>query len=359
MLADGQSLLTIVLHPIISDDREKSVLAYSLTRILDGGPAGDTQLTDILAGTREAEWLQTEQAQQSLSYWRQTIGLDYAATTFPTRFNSGGLAGVARAQHRFSIEPGLWEKLDRHAQQKGYQVERVLHAAFCALLARYSGNYALLTGLLIARPQKEHLAIRGRAEQILPLTLSLTSRNSLDDVITAITSVTQEGLARLVPLERITQELVVDEAAAQEAVVKALFEFREPYAIPRHATNLAPLGARADSELSLVIEAGLDGAASGLIDYAHDLYDSALIARVSRHFILVLEQIVARPNVRIKDIELVGSDELDQLSAPYEDEVVNDDRPVHELISAHSRQTPEKTAIVYGDEEWSHGWLEA
>ncbi|MGO8506686.1 hypothetical protein AB9F35_35840, partial [Rhizobium leguminosarum] len=45
----------------------------------------------------------------------------------------------------------------------------------------------------------------------------------LDDVIAASSSATEEGLARLVPLERITQELVVDEAAAQEAVVKALF----------------------------------------------------------------------------------------------------------------------------------------
>ncbi|KZS55141.1 amino acid adenylation domain-containing protein [Rhizobium sp. BK591] len=359
LLAGGQSLLTIVLHPIIADDREKSVLAGSLTRILDGRPAGETQPAEILAGTREAEWLQTEEAQQSLSYWRDTIGLDYAASTFPTRFNSGGLAGVARAQHEFSIEPDLWEKLEQHAQQKGYPVERVLHAAFCALLARYSGNYALLTGLLIARPQMEHLADRGRAEQVLPLILSLTSRNSLDDVIAAISSATEEGLRRLVPLERITQELVVDEAAAQEAVVKALFEFREPYPIPAHATNLEPLGARADSELSLVIEADLNGAASGLIDYAQDLYDSSLIARVSRHFGLVLEQIVARDNVRIKDIELVGSGELDWLSAPYEDDVINDDRPVYELIAAHSRQTPDKTAIVYGDEEWSHGWLEA
>lgn len=191
LLADGQSLLTIVLHPAISDDREKSILGGSLTRILDGTPAGDTQLADISAGTREAEWLQTEQAQESLSYWRQTIGFDYAASTFPTRFNSGGLAGVARAQHRFSIEPGLWDKLDRYAQHKGYQVEHVLHAAFCVLLARYSGNYALLTGLLIARPQKEHLANRGRAEQVLPVILSLASRNSLDDVIAAISSATE------------------------------------------------------------------------------------------------------------------------------------------------------------------------
>ncbi|ANL43989.1 amino acid adenylation domain-containing protein (plasmid) [Rhizobium phaseoli] len=35
-LAEAQLLLTIVLHPIICDDREKSVLARSLARILDG-----------------------------------------------------------------------------------------------------------------------------------------------------------------------------------------------------------------------------------------------------------------------------------------------------------------------------------
>ncbi|PDT02547.1 non-ribosomal peptide synthetase [Rhizobium chutanense] len=357
-LADGQSLLTIVLHPIISDDREKSALAASLARILDG-ETGDIKPAEISAGTREEEWLETDEAREALAYWRETIGLDYAASTFPTRFNSGGLAGVARAQHRFEIGPELWSKLERHAGEKGFQVERVLHAAFSALLARYSGNYALLTGLLVARPGTAHLASRGRAEQVLPLVLPLASKNSLDEVVAAISMATEEGLARLVPLERITQELVVDEAAAQEAVVKALFEFREPYPVASHATNLEPSGARADSELSLVVEARLDGSAWGLIDYAQDLYDGALIARVARHFGLVLEQIVAQPGLRIKDIELVGSDELDWLSAPYEDDVVNDDRPVHELISAHSRRTPEKTAIVYGDEEWSHGWLEA
>ncbi|WP_049732134.1 non-ribosomal peptide synthetase [Rhizobium ecuadorense] len=357
-LAQGQSLLTIVLHPIVCDDREKSALAGSLARILDGEPVGDMHPVDISAGTREADWLETDEAREALAYWRDAIGLDYAASTFPTRFNSGGLAGVARAQHRFSIEPDLWSKLERHAEDKGVHVKRVLHAAFCALLARYSGNYALLTGLLVARPDRQHFASRGRAEQVLPLILSLTSRHSIDDVIAAISQASEEGERRLVPLERITQELVVDEAAAQEAVVKALFEFRGPYALPGNATNLEPPGARADSELSLVVEAHSDGA-SVLIDYAQDLYDGALVARLARHFGLVLEQMVAQPNVRIKDVELVGADELDWLSAPYEDDVVNDDRPVHELIAAHSRRTPEKTAIVYGDEEWSHGWLEA
>jgi len=357
-LAQGQSLLTIVLHPIVCDDHEKSVLARSLARILDGEPIGDMHPLEISAGTREADWLETDEAREALAYWRDTIGLDYAASTFPTRFNSGGLAGVARAQHRFSIEADLWSKLERDAAGKGVPVERVLHAAFCALLARYSGNYALLTGLLVARPHKEHFASRGRAEQVLPLILSLTSRHSLDDIIAAISSASEEGQRRLLPLERITQELVVDEAAAQEAVVKALFEFRGRYAVPSHATNLEPPGARADSELSLVVEAH-SGGASALIDYAQDLYDGALVARIARHFGLLLEQMVAQPNVRIKDIELVGSEELDWLSAPYEDDAVNDDRPVHELIAAHSRRTPEKTAIVYGDEEWSHGWLEA
>ncbi|MBB3649591.1 amino acid adenylation domain-containing protein [Rhizobium sp. BK619] len=358
LLAQRQWLLTIVLHPIVCDEHEKSVLAGSLARILDGEPVSDMHPVEISAGTREADWLETDEAREALAYWRDTIGLDYAASTFPTRFNSGGLAGVARAQHRFSLEPDLWSKLERHAGGKGVPVERVLHAAFCALLARYSGNYVLLTGLLVARPYKEHFASRGRAEQVLPLILSLTSKHALDDVIAAISSASEEGQRRLLPLERITQELVVDEAAAQEAVVKALFEFRRPYALPSQSTNLEPPGARADSELSLVVEAHSAGVFA-LIDYAQDLYDGALVARIARHFGLVLEQMAAQPNVRIKDIELVGSEELDWLSAPYEDDVVNDDRPVHELIAAHSRRTPEKTAIVYGNEEWSHGWLEA
>ncbi|MEZ2126401.1 MULTISPECIES: amino acid adenylation domain-containing protein [unclassified Sinorhizobium] len=358
-LASGQTLLTIVVHSIICDAFERVTLLDELRRLLDEPAASERCHDDLRAGLREQEWLQTPVAAEALAYWRTRIGTDYVATTLPTRFNSGGLAGVSRAQHRFSIPSDLWSAVSRHAETRGYAAELVLQAAFCILLARYSGNYALLTGILIARNQKAYLSGAGRAEQVLPLVLELRSKQPIDDVMSAIAVATADGIDKIVPLERIAQELVVDEAEAQDAIVKTMFEFREARATPKHASDLHQLASRADSELALVIEAASAGAAEGLIDYAENLYDPALVARAAKHFQVILQQIAACERLMIKDIELVAADELDRLSAPYEDDVLNDDRPVHEHISAHARQTPDKTAIIYGDEEWSHGWLES
>ncbi|WP_164107819.1 AMP-binding protein, partial [Serratia marcescens] len=46
------------------------------------------------------------------------------------------------------------------------------------------------------------------------------------------------------------------------------------------------------------------------------------------------------------------------LSAPYEDDTINDDRAVHEHIAAHAQRTPDKTAIIFADEVWSHAKLD-
>ncbi|WP_431323507.1 non-ribosomal peptide synthetase [Rhizobium sp. YTU87027] len=358
-LADGHALVTIVVHPIICDEAEKVALANALARLANGEDPGNAIPEDFGAGLREEQWLESEPAKAAFSHWKGIIGTDYAASTFPTRFNSGGLAGVARGQHRFAIEADLWAAIQEHARARGCTLECLLLSAFCVVLGRYSGNYNMLIGLLVARGERQYLARSGRAEQVLPLAPLLASRNAIDEVVAALSSQIDQGLEALIPLERLTQELVTDEAAAQEAVVKTLFELRKPQSVPMRALRIEPLAGRADSEFSLVLEAKKAGPAAALIDYAENLYDGRLIGRIAGHFRLVLEQIVKRPDIRIKDIELVKEDELDELSAPYEDDVINDDRPVHELIAAHSRQTPEKTAIVYGDEEFSHGWLES
>lgn len=90
-LADGQSLLTIVLHPIICDDREKSVLAGSLARILDGEPAGNMQAAEISAGTREEEWLETDERAKRLPIGARPSVSTMRPRLFPPASTAAGL----------------------------------------------------------------------------------------------------------------------------------------------------------------------------------------------------------------------------------------------------------------------------
>lgn len=358
-LDNGETLLALVVHAIVCDAFSRAALIDDLHSLLDGSARLPAETGVHWMALEEEQRLEAPETARALEYWTDRIGTDYAASTLPTRFNSGGLAGVSRSRHDFVIDPDLWTALGRYAGERGIAVDLVLKAAFVALLARYGGNYRLQAGLLLPRGGAPEDAGVWRSELVLPLLLETSSSLTIEVLMAMISATISEGAGKLVPLERIAQSLLIDEAQGQEPIVKSLFEFRQGPMLPTAAIELLPLAARADTELALVVEARPEGGAAGLVDYAEDLYEPDLIRRAADHFLSILRQIVARNGLRIKDIELVEADELDVLSAPYPDDVANDDRPVHEHISAHARRWPDKTAIVYGDEEWSHGWLES
>jgi amino acid adenylation domain-containing protein len=358
--AQGSLNSTIVVHPIVCDDAALSILQRDLIALINNEALASVIDDNLLRGAREEEWLETNDFTTALAHWRNLFGEEYTATTLPTRFNASGYAGAKRRHLPFQLDATLWTSVKLYAKQHNVKADLLLSAAFAILLARYSGNYSLQHGILLSnRDTDGRRQTVGRVEQILPLRLELTSRARVLDVCRAVDSAIAAGTHNLVPFERLVQEIQTHEEREQDAIVKSLFEFRQP----RVHFDLAPvtlptLAPRSDVELALVVSPNESGGLDGLFDYAEDIYEPGLIERASLHYGRILAQAISGTNIRIKDIQFIAEDELDILSAPYDDDGVNDDRPVHEHIAAHAARTPDKTAIIYADEVWSHARLD-
>jgi amino acid adenylation domain-containing protein len=361
IMSKGGLISTIVLHPVVCDEAALAVLQRDLIALINGETPGAACDESLSRGSREEKWLQTDHFAIALCHWRDLIGKEYNATTLPTRFNTSGYAGTRRRHVPFHLDATLWDQIKLYAQRYELNEDLVLSAAFAILLARYSGSYDLQHGILLAnRETDESRQTVCRTEQILPLKLGLISRARVLDVCHAVTGAVTGSSQHLVPFERLVQEIQTHEEREQDAIVKSLFEYREPRPLSALVSDtLSTLSPRSDVELALVVTPNAVGGLDGLFDYAEDLYEPALIERAAIHFGRILSQTVSGgQGVRIKDIQLIGDDELDILSAPYEDDGVNDDRAVHEHIAAHAAQTPDKTAIIYADEVWSHARLD-
>ena len=350
-------ILTLIVHPIACDAAGLAALQDELIALVEDKPLSANEDDSLARGALEEAVLESDGFRQSLAHWREHIGTEYNATTLPTRFNSSGFAGATRRRVPFTLSPVLWADVKCHAAKHDLAPELLLSAAFAVLLARFSGNYSLQYGLLCNNVSGSRSVCR--AEQILPLKYELTSRTRILDVCSAVTTAETAGRANLVPFERLIAEIQTHEEREQDAIVKSLFEFRSQRAqSERLASASDHLAPRSDAELAIVLTPNQSGGLDGLVDYADAIYEPALIARAAVQFGRILEQAVRSPRIRIKDIELVSEEELDVLSAPYEDSELNDDRPVHEHIAAHAALTPDKTAIIYADETWSHGRLD-
>lgn len=357
--ADGL-VSTVVVHPIVCDAAALSILQRDLAALVAGDTLIPLDSSPLLLGTREEEWLETSAFKAALGHWRDLIGHEYNATTLPTRFNASGFAGAERRRVRFQLGAPVWNKVKAHAAQQKLGPDILLEAAFAVVLARYSGGYNLQHGFLFTnRGGDQARKTISRTEQIIPLKIDFSSRSRFIDVCQAVSDAIDTGTRNLVPYERLVQEIQTHEEREQDAIVKSLFEYREPCHLSDLASSTtAGLAPRSDAELALIVSPNDMGGLDGAFDYAADLYEPALIERAAIHFGRILEQSVLGTNVRVKDINLVTGDELDDLSAPYEDTGINDDRPVHAHIAAHATRTPDKTAIIYADEVWSHARLD-
>ncbi|MCP4658067.1 MAG: amino acid adenylation domain-containing protein, partial [bacterium] len=101
---------------------------------------------------------------------------------------------------------------------------------------------------------------------------------------------------------------------------------------------------------------------AGSIEYAVELFDGATIARLARHFATLLGAIVARPEERIQDLELLTPAERWQLAGEWNAAALPGSTAaegLHQPFEAQAARTPEAVAVVFGEDRLSYRELDA
>ncbi|WP_020186872.1 non-ribosomal peptide synthetase [Methylopila sp. 73B] len=422
-LPGGRSAIAFTLHPIVADPTSLRVLARDLAAAANGETLGSPRDGALTLAPAEQAWLRAPAFAETLEHWRTAFAGEHAAATLPLKNGLGAAAAGLRGRSAFRIAPETVWGLEALGAREGLPLPTLVFAGFHTLLARYSGQWALRTGVVIEnRADPARAATVGRFEDVAPLHLDVASSASFVALARAAQAKLDEALAHHAPIERLAQELWRHEGDASESLVKTLFEFREALGLegagpltrttassdlsppgrgedprldadasegrataeratsprrgevgpqgrvrgPREADITSdgvkvlprPLAARADTDFILTVQPAADGGLDAVMDYAEGLYDGRLVARAAEGLARVLRAAADDGDVRLRDIALVAPDELDWLSAPYPDDAVDDDRPVHELIAEHAARTPDKVAILYAEESWTHGALD-
>ncbi|MGX7674586.1 amino acid adenylation domain-containing protein [Plantactinospora sp. DSM 117369] len=101
------------------------------------------------------------------------------------------------------------------------------------------------------------------------------------------------------------------------------------------------------------------GGVHGLVEYATDLFDRATVETVAARLARLLDAVVARPEIRISAIDLLGAEGRRELLASGSGTT----RPVPDgtlpsLFRARAAREPKRTAVVHGDTTLSYAELD-
>ena len=356
-LADDEHVLLLTLHHIVTDGWSMGILTRELAVLYAAHATGATaalpplpiQYPDFAVWQRQR--LAGDVLARQLAHWRARLAGAPFALALPTDHPRPPRQSSCGASHTFTVPPDLAEAVRRLAQREGATPFMVLLAAFQMLLQRYTGQDDIVVGSPIAnrtRPELEGLIGFFANTLILRTDLSgnPTGRTVLQRVReTCLAAYEHEEI----PFEKLVEELAPPRDPGRNPLVQAVLVLQNrppPLELEGLAVErLALAHTTAKFDLLLAVTDGAGGMA-GTIEYAIDLFEPSTVARLARHFVMLLEAVTAAPDAPLSRLALLtGAERRQVIETGIATATDYPRRCVHALFEAQAARTPEAVAV--------------
>jgi len=377
-LSDNEYVLTIVVHHIVFDRWSFGVFVNDLAAIYRALGEPDAPTLDPIR-TTYGECVRERgrgnaALERDLAFWHDAALGDVPALDMTTDAPRPAMPSFKGSVHTRTLERDLVARITALAAAHRATAFMAYVGAFCALLARYTGQADFLIGTPVAgRTRVEEEPLVGLFINTLPLRI----RPSLTEPFSAL----------LANVRRDVLDLLAHQSAPLDLIVRDVLDTRDPsrhplfdvsfnyHNVPYDVRFPEELAARSEDvdlgvsrlDIMLVMRPLPDGRASCRFEYATDIYTADTIERLGSHFVTLLEAIVVAPDVHLGDLSLITpvererivtqwsvSDGTSGLSRPFER-----DASLHELVERQVARRPNARAIVEdGVETLTYGELD-
>ncbi|MEE8525380.1 MAG: amino acid adenylation domain-containing protein [Thermoanaerobaculia bacterium] len=363
------------MHHVISDGwsmdllwREVAVLYSAFSA---GGPSPlpelDIQYADFASWQRD--WLRGEVLEAQLEYWRQQLAGLPPVLELPTDRPRPALQSHRGALHHLQLEPGLSAALRTLAREQQATLFMTLLAGFQVTLARTTGELDFAIGTPIAgRNRLEIENLIGFFVNTLVLRSELTGDPNFPELVARVRDTVLDAHSHQdLPFEKLVEELQPERSLAHSALFQVMFTFqnRSQDALEIEELELQTLEAtepNAKFDLSLGLAENEHGLV-GSVAYNRELFDATTIARLCRRLEILLAGAVTTPQRSVMELPLLSEVERHQLTSEWHRGGEADRKrsriPIHRLFEAQVERTPNRVALLCGDETLSYRELNA
>ncbi|TCP59315.1 amino acid adenylation domain-containing protein [Tumebacillus sp. BK434] len=370
--AEQEHVLLLTLHHIISDGWSRGIFTQELAdrygRIVQGGTADlpelPLQYADFAVWQRE--WMQGEELQKQLTYWKKQLGGELPMLQLPTDHPRPAIQTYNGATARFALSSAQTQSLQRLSREQGTTLFMTLLSAFQTLLARLSGQDDIIVGTPIAgRTRKDTEGIVGLFLNTLALRADLTDDPAFAELLQQVREMTLGAFAHQdLPFEKLVEELDIERDLSRSPLFQVFFALQNMPTVTEFVLSDLTMSAvecehnTSKFDLSLYMtEAG--ETLTGVFEYNTDLFAAATIERMIGHFLILLEGVVQDPAQRVSALPLLSEAERSLLLRDWNatGRELASQIPVHRLFERQAAETPQEIAAVCGEESLTYRQL--
>ncbi|CAG8871174.1 D-alanine--D-alanyl carrier protein ligase [Pseudomonas fluorescens] len=376
-VSEDEHVLVMVQHHIVSDGWSMQVMVDELVQLYLGFagdhqvnlPALDIQYADYAVWQRR--WMEAGGSEQQLAYWRAQLGEQQPVLELPTDRPRAAQSSHRGARFDLPLDPALGEALQALAQREQVTLFMLLLASYQVLLHRYTGQDDIRVGVPTAnRNRVETDRLLGFFVNTQVLRAQVDGTQTFGQLLQQVKQAVLGAQAHQdLPFEQLVEALQPDRSLSHSPLFQVMYNHQrqDRQARDNRARQLPGLEIEglfwdshsASFDLTLDTVEGEQGLWASLT-YASDLFDAATIERLGGHWLTLLQGIVAGPSQRIAELPMLDPAQRDHLlierNAP---DLRHVQGPlVHQRIAELARQTPDATALIFGDQRMSFAELD-
>ena len=369
-LGEGDHILLWTSHHIVSDGWSVGVLGSELTTLYAAFAQGRDnplpplrlQYADFALWQRA--WMEGGGLAAGLAYWKEQLRGIPERLKLPTDRPRPALQTfIADAVHA-TLPPARLAPLLRLTQEAGATLYMTLLAALAVLLRRYSGQDDIVVGSPIAnREEKDLEPMIGFFVNSLVMRVRIGQGSGFRQLLDEVRRTTLDAYQhQSIPFERLVAELSPQRDLGSTPLFQVALALQNaPVGDAQFAdlqisrVDSGELRVRFDLELHAVENAG---GLELVWVYNRDLFDPWRIEQMARHFLTLLEQVAARPELPLYSLEMLTGEERQSLLE------VRNQRPLDlatatfgALFEAQVDRDAQAVAIMDGDQALSYGEL--
>ncbi|WP_378732882.1 amino acid adenylation domain-containing protein [Nocardia brasiliensis] len=374
-------VVVLVVHHISADGASMGplaadlVAAYSAARS-SGADTGRAPLAvqyadfalwhrELLGSESDPESL----AAQQVRYWSNTLAGAPDVLELPADRPRPAVQTMRSADVDFMVDAELHGALVEFAAAHNVSLFMVVHAALAVLLARLGGTDDVVIGTPVAGRGEQALdELVGMFVNTLALRTPVDPAAGFGDFLTAVRSTDLDAFAHAdVPFERLVQVLNPTRSTAHHPLFQvslSLQNFVEPVLeLPGLRFEVQDFDRRTSQfDLTLDLRERFDetgpAGLAGVLTYATDLFDEATVTSFAARWLRVLATVLAEPDVRLADIDILDDSERTTL-VPVRGTESDGVTTLPELLATTASRYPDRPALVVAGHMTTYRELDA
>ncbi|HET6978727.1 MAG TPA: amino acid adenylation domain-containing protein [Pyrinomonadaceae bacterium] len=315
-LSDEEHFLLVTLTHIIADRWSHKVLGNELTTFYDAYSQGlesplpelPIQYADFAYWQRT--WMQGEILRAQLDYWREHLAGAPLLLELPADFERPPVQTYNGANASMTVDEAVAGQLKKLSREAGVTLFMTTLTAYKMLLAHYSGQENIVVGTATSgRKQVVTEGLIGVFVNMILMHTELKGNPTFRQLLERVHEVVLGAYANEdTPFDTVVQELrpIQDPSYSPLAQVGFVLHSLSETAAPAtlKMTPMQTYSTRGQYDLTLrIIETPFYVTAN--LEYNSDLFKADTINRILEDYLLLLEQIVANPELRLTDFQLL------------------------------------------------------